>query len=163
MLKLRKNPGKNLNQENWPDRGLNLCPLDNRQRCYISTTAVVLCVWPSPNVAPKPNCLISFKIQYLLCSCKDLKPFFSFSLPLKLRVAHIKKIKNSDFLKNGSYDYDLILLFYSTFETQQYDTIGFSQKIPEARKMYLNQFHSKSISRIFLQISQAAFLFSSYL
>ena len=36
-----KNPRKNLNQENWPDRGSNPGALGERQRCYPLTTAVV--------------------------------------------------------------------------------------------------------------------------
>ena len=37
-----KNPGKNLNQENWSDRGSNPGPLGERQWCYPLTTVVVL-------------------------------------------------------------------------------------------------------------------------
>ena len=43
VLQLSKNPGKTFNQENWPDRGSYPGPLGERQRCYSSTTAVVLC------------------------------------------------------------------------------------------------------------------------
>ena len=41
-----------------------------------------------------------------------------------------KKILNFEFIKNGSNDFDYILWVYSTFEAQQYDTIGFSRKNP---------------------------------
>ena len=34
LLQLRKNPGKNFNQENWPDQGSNSGLLGERQRCY---------------------------------------------------------------------------------------------------------------------------------
>ena len=41
VLQLRKNPGKNPNQGNWPDRGSNQGTLGERQRCYPSTTGAV--------------------------------------------------------------------------------------------------------------------------
>ena len=40
-LTVEKKPGKILNQGNWPDRGSNLGPLGERQRCYPLTTALV--------------------------------------------------------------------------------------------------------------------------
>ena len=47
------------------------------------------------------------QIRYLGSSCKYLELFLVFPLPLKLRVVHMrKKIKNFDFLKNGSNDFD---------------------------------------------------------
>ena len=39
-LTVEEKPRKNLNQENWSDRGSNPGPLGERQRCYPSTTAV---------------------------------------------------------------------------------------------------------------------------
>ena len=42
VLWLRINPGKNLNQKNWPDRESNPGPLAERKLCYLSTTAMVL-------------------------------------------------------------------------------------------------------------------------
>ena len=41
-LIVEEKPRKNLNQENWPDRGSNPVPLGERQRRYPSTTAVAL-------------------------------------------------------------------------------------------------------------------------
>ena len=38
---VEENTQKNLNQENWPERGSNPGPLGERQWCYPSTTAVV--------------------------------------------------------------------------------------------------------------------------
>ena len=71
-------------------------------------------------------------IRYLGSSCKYLERFFfSFSPTPKIKgSSHEKKIKNNDFLKNGSNGFDYILWVYSTFETQQYDTSGFSRKNP---------------------------------
>ena len=68
------------------------------------------------------------KILYLRSSCKYLEPLFSFPLPLKLRVVYMRK--KFDFLKKRLKHFDYILLFYSTCEAQQYDTIGFFRKNP---------------------------------
>ena len=55
----------------------------------------------------------------------------SFRIRQNLKIKgspHKKEIENFYFLKNGSNYFDQILWVYSTFEAQQYDTIGFSQK-----------------------------------
>ena len=44
--------------------------------------------------------------------------------------SHEEKIKNFDFLKNGSNDFHQIVWVYNTLEPQQYDTIGYSRKNP---------------------------------
>ena len=47
------------------------------------------------------------QIRYLGSSCKYLVPVFSFPLTPKIKdSSHEKKIKNFDFLKNGSNDID---------------------------------------------------------
>ena len=57
--------------------------------------------------------------------------FFIFPASPKIKgSSHEKKIKNFYFLKNVYSNFGLILWVYSTFEAQQYDTIGFSRKNP---------------------------------
>ena len=69
------------------------------------------------------------QIRYLESSYKYLEPFFSIAPTPKIKgSSHEKKIKNFDFLKNGSNGFYYILRIYSTFEAQQYHTIGFSRK-----------------------------------
>ena len=98
-----------------------------------------------------------------------VEPFFSFPPKPKIKSSlHEKKIKNFVFLKNGCNGFHQILRVYSTIETQQYDTIGFSRKIPEIRKIVFNflsivssnvapkptdQSCSNSIFRVLLQLS----------
>ena len=48
--------------------------------------------------------------------------------------SHMKKIKNFKILKNGSNDFHKILWIYSTFEPQQYNTIGYSRKTLQTKK-----------------------------
>ena len=46
------------------------------------------------------------QVRYLGSSCKYLEPFFSFPpIPNIKGSSYEKKIKNFDFLKNGSYDF----------------------------------------------------------
>ena len=75
--------------------------------------------------------------RYLGSSHKYLEPFFSFpSSPIIKGSSHKKK--NSDFLKNGINNFDQILLVYTTFDTQQHDSIDFFGKIHETRKLFFN-------------------------
>ena len=68
-------------------------------------------------------------IRYLGSSVNIQDLLFLISpLSLKLMIVQIKKKKknkNSDFLKNGINNFDEILWVYTSFHTQQYDTIGF--------------------------------------
>ena len=52
--------------------------------------------------------------------------------------SHKKNINIFDFLTNGSNDFNKILWVYSTFETKQYDIIGFSRKNPWDYKKVFN-------------------------
>ena len=53
----------------------------------------------------------------------------------------MNKIKNFCFLKNCFNNFHKILWVYSTFERQQYDTIGYSRKILETKKNYFFIFY----------------------
>ena len=98
--------------------------------------SVYLSVCPSPIVDPKPiDGPRSNSISRVLLKIFRAV-FFSFPPNPKIKgSSHEKKIKNIDFLKNDSNDFDYILWVYSTFQAQQYDAIGLPwKKIPEIRK-----------------------------
>ena len=63
--------------------------------------------------------------------------FFVFDLPLKLRVVHIGK-KNLYSEKELKRFFHKMLWIYSTFEPQQYGTIGYSWKILQTKKIFFN-------------------------
>ena len=79
---------------------------------------------PSPNVEPEPSDKSRSNSIYSVLSQISLFLVFVSDIPLKLRVGHTRKILIFYFLKNDSNDFDQILWVYSTFETQQYDTIA---------------------------------------
>ena len=94
---------------------------------------VFLIFCPSPNVVPKPtdqscsNSISGVPLQIFSVSF--------FYLPSKWTVVHIrKKLKMFVYWKNCFNDIHKILWIYSTFEPQQYDTIGYSRKILQNKK-----------------------------
>ena len=99
--------------------------------------SVCLC-WQSLNIAPKPIDRYRWNSVFGVV-CKYPGSFiFNFPPIRKINSRSCKK-KNYDFLKNGINNFDEILWVYSTFETHQYDTIGFfPEKIHETRKLFLN-------------------------
>ena len=83
------------------------------------------------------------QIRYLESSCKYLEPFFFFffSFPPNSKIkgsSHEKKIKNFDFLKNGSNDLIKFCGFTVHLEPNNMTPLAFPRKIHEARKIIFN-------------------------
>ena len=91
----------------------------------------------SRNVAAKPtdqSCSNSISAVPQQIFPVSLSLFF-FRRTLKRKgSSHQKKIKKFCFLKNSFNDFHKLLWIYSTFESQQYVTIGYSRKILQTKK-----------------------------
>ena len=90
----------------------------------------------SPNVAPNPtdqscsNSIFKILLQLSSASPFHFRPILNIEgsyLNVK-GSSHKKTILNVHFLKKGSNDFHQTLCVYSTFEPQQYGTLGFSRK-----------------------------------
>ena len=85
----------------------------------------------SPNIAPKPTGQSrSHSISRVPLQMSPAR-FFRFRSTHKIKgSSHKKKIKIFGIKKSGFDDFQQILWVYRTFQTQQFDTIGFYREIP---------------------------------
>ena len=102
-LTVEENLGKNLNQENRPDRGSDPGPLGEKQRCYPLTTAVVICNQNLSNFLNRSSIHLTYLITMIFCR-PIIFPYNVSKLGFISRcvISFIIRIFNSETQKNSN-------------------------------------------------------------